>query len=74
VIGREFPEVLANTTSAFGLGDWEWILAFEADEADRIVDCIRRLREAKARLYTKEEVPFITGIRKPIAACLEDIA
>ncbi len=74
LMGREFPEVLANTTSAFGLGDWEWILAFEADDADRIVDCIRRLREAKARLYTKEEVPFVTGIRKPIAACLEDMA
>lgn len=73
VIGREFPEVLANTTSAFGLGDWEWILAFEADDADRIVDCIRRLREAKARLFTKEEVPFVTGLRKPVAACLEDL-
>ena len=22
--GREFPEVVGNTTSAFGLGDWEW--------------------------------------------------
>ena len=33
--GREFPEVLANTTSAFGINDWEWILAFEADELDR---------------------------------------
>jgi chlorite dismutase len=73
VIGREFPEVLANTTSAFGLGDWEWILAFEAEEADRIVDCIRRLREAKARMYTKEEVPFVTGIRKPVLGCLEDL-
>jgi chlorite dismutase len=45
--GREFPEVLANTTSAFGINDWEWILAFEADELDRIVDCIRRLRERR---------------------------
>ncbi|MEX2421318.1 MAG: chlorite dismutase family protein, partial [Actinomycetota bacterium] len=26
-IGREFPQVLANTTSAFGINDWEWILA-----------------------------------------------
>jgi peroxiredoxin len=73
VIGREFPDVLANTTSAFGLGDWEWILAFEADDADRIVDCIRRLREADARRFTKEEVPFVTGLRKPVTACLEDL-
>jgi peroxiredoxin len=74
VMGREFPEILANTTSAFGLGDWEWILAFEADELDSIVDCIRRLRDAKARLYTKEEIPFITGIRKSVAEALADLA
>lgn len=73
VIGREFPEVLANTTSSFGLGDWEWILAFEADRVDSIVDCIRRLREAKARLYTKEEIPFVTGIRKPVADVVADL-
>jgi peroxiredoxin len=72
-IGREFPEVLANTTSAFGINDWEWILAFEADELDRIVDCIRRLREAKARRFTKEEVPFVTGIRKDVRGAFADL-
>ena len=74
LMGREFPDILANTTSAFGLGDWEWILAFEADEADRLVDCIRRLRDAKARLYTKVEIPFVTGIRKEIGEVLHDLA
>ncbi len=73
VIGREFPEVLANTTSAFGLGDWEWILAFETDDLDRLVDCIRRLRDARARLFTKEEVPFVTGIRKSVVDTLNDL-
>ncbi|HYH28203.1 MAG TPA: hydrogen peroxide-dependent heme synthase, partial [Actinomycetota bacterium] len=52
-MGREFPDVLPNTTSGFGLGDWEWILAFEADELHRIVDCIRRLRDSAARRFTK---------------------
>jgi hydrogen peroxide-dependent heme synthase len=73
VIGREFPDVLANTTSAFGINDWEWILAFEADELDRIVDCLRRLREAEARRYTKEEVPFVTGIRKDVGDAVRDL-
>ena len=71
-VGREYPDVLANTTSAFGINDWEWILAFEAAELDRIVDCIRRLREAQARRFTKEEVPFITGIRKDVRAAFAD--
>lgn len=74
VIGREYPDVLANTTSAFGINDWEWILAFEADELDRIVDCIRRLRDAQARRYTKEEIPFVTGIRKDVRAAFADLA
>jgi chlorite dismutase len=73
LMGREFPDVLANTTSAFGIGDWEWILAFEADELDRIVDCIRRLRQADARRYTKEEVPFVTGIRKDVREAVRDL-
>jgi peroxiredoxin len=73
ILGREFPDVLANTTSAFGINDWEWILAFEADELDRIVDCIRRLREAEARRFTKEEVPFVTGIRKDVRDAVRDL-
>jgi peroxiredoxin len=73
-IGREFPDVLANTTSAFGLSDWEWILAFEADDLGRIVDCIRSLREAEARRYTKEEIPFVIGIRKDLPDALRDLA
>jgi peroxiredoxin len=72
-IGREFPDVLANTTSAFGLNDWEWILAFEADELHRLVDCIRRLRQARARRYTKEEVPFVTGIRRDLSDAVRGI-
>jgi peroxiredoxin len=71
--GRRFPDVLANTTSAFGLGDYEWILAFEADGLDRIVELIRHLRATEARRYTKLEVPFFTGIRKSLAAAVADL-
>ncbi len=71
--GREFPDVLANTTSSFGLGDYEWILAFEADGPERIVELIRRLRATEARRYTKLEVPFFTGTRKSVEEVLEDL-
>ena len=65
--GREFEDVRANTVAAFGLGDYEWLLAFEADELHRIVDCLRHLRGSRARLHTKLETPFFTGLRKPLA-------
>jgi chlorite dismutase len=73
-MGREFPDVMANTTSAFGLGDWEWILAFEADDLSRLVDCLRRLRDSKSRLYVKEETPFVTGLRKDLVEAVRDLA
>lgn len=70
--GRRYPDVLANTTSAFGLGDYEWILVFEADGPERIVELIRHLRETEARRYTKLEIPFFTGIRKDAAGLVGD--
>ena len=72
-LGREYPDVEPNTTSAFGLGDYEWILAFEADSLDRLVELIRHLRANESRLYVKEETPFITGIRKDLADALTDL-
>ncbi len=66
-MARDFPDVRANTISAFALGDYEWILAFEADELHRIVDLMRELRAAKARLHVREEVPFYTGPRVEVA-------
>jgi chlorite dismutase len=63
-MAREYPDVRANTVASFALGDYEWMLAFEADEMHRIVDLMRHLRGAKARLHTREEIPFYTGARK----------
>ncbi len=60
---RGYPDVRANTVSSFALGDYEWILAFEADELHRIVDLMRDLRATEARRHVREEIPFFTGPR-----------
>ncbi|MFD1537870.1 hydrogen peroxide-dependent heme synthase [Nonomuraea guangzhouensis] len=65
-MARDYPDVRANTVSCFALNDYEWMLAFEADELHRIVDLMRHLRGAKAREHTRIEVPFYTGVRKPV--------
>ncbi len=67
MMGREYEDVRANTVAAFALGDYEWLLAFEADELHRIVDVMRHLRGARARLHTKLETPFFTGGRKSLS-------
>ncbi|MEV5898064.1 hydrogen peroxide-dependent heme synthase [Nonomuraea fuscirosea] len=65
-MARDYPDVRANTVACFSLNDYEWMLAFEADELHRIVDLMRTLRAAKARRHTRVEIPFYTGARKPV--------
>ena len=62
-MARDYPDVRANTIASFALGDYEWILAFEADELYRFVDLMRELRASRARLHVREEIPFFTGPR-----------
>src|SRR5258705_8641895 len=63
---RGYPDVRANTVASFVLGDYEWILAFEAHELHRIVDLMRDLRASRARRHVREEVPFYTGRRRSV--------
>jgi peroxiredoxin len=74
VMAREYPDVRANTVPCFSLNDYEWILAFEADELHRIVDLMRHLRGAQARLHTRVEIPFYTGRRKPVGELVAGLA
>ncbi|ALE06734.1 chlorite dismutase [Arthrobacter sp. ERGS1:01] len=71
MLGREFPQVQANTVSAFALGDWEWLLGLEADDLTDLVDMMRHLRYSDARLHVREEVPFYTGRRISAAEVAE---
>lgn len=66
-MARDYPDVRANTVSSFALGDYEWLLAFEADELHRIVDLMRHLRGSQARMHVREELPFYTGRRTSVA-------
>ena len=60
---RGYTDVLANTVASFALGDYEWLLAFEASDLLRIVDLMRDLRATDARRHVREETPFFTGPR-----------
>jgi hydrogen peroxide-dependent heme synthase len=70
-MAREYPDVRANTVAAFSLGDYEWILAFEADELHRIVDLMRHLRASTTRRHVRVEVPFYTGTRRDITEIVD---
>jgi chlorite dismutase len=70
-MAREYPDVRANTVSAFALGDYEWMLCFEADELHRIVDLMRHLRGSETRRHVRLEVPFYTGRRRSISELVD---
>ncbi|MHA3682964.1 hydrogen peroxide-dependent heme synthase [Leucobacter sp. HY1908] len=61
--GAEFRGVVANTVSAFALGDYEWLLPMESDDLTELVDLMRTLRATDARRHMREETPFFTGRR-----------
>ena len=69
-MAREYPDVRANTVASFALGDYEWILAFEADDLARIVDLMRHLRGSETRRHVRLEIPFYTGARTSVADLL----
>jgi hydrogen peroxide-dependent heme synthase len=72
-MAREYPDVRANTVASFALSDYEWMLAFEADELHRIVDLMRHLRGSETRRHVRLEVPFYTGRRRPMAELVESL-
>src|SRR4051812_15597696 len=72
-MARDYPDVRANTVSSFALGDYEWLLAFEADDLHRIVDLMRHLRGSETRRHVREEVPFYTGRRRTVRELVADL-
>lgn len=71
MMGREYDQVLSNTVAAFALGDYEWLLALEADELHDTVDLMRHLRASGARMHVREETPFFSGRRIDEAGVVE---
>ena len=72
-LGREYPDLLTNTVSSFGLQDQEFIVAIEGDDPMRLMKMVQELRAAEVREYTKLDTPIYLGERKPIADVLADI-
>jgi chlorite dismutase len=72
-LGREYPDLLTNTVSSFGLQDQEFIVAIEGDDPMRIMKMVQELRAAEVREYTKLDTPIYLGQLKPMADVLADI-
>src|SRR5438067_4209180 len=65
--------VLANTVHSFGLGDQEFVVAFESDDPAAIARMVEDLRAAEVRRYTAVDTPIFLGRRKDLRATLDDM-
>jgi len=72
-LGREYPDILTNTVSSFGIADHEFVVAFEADDVGDMVRMVEHLRPAASRPYTALDTPIFLGIMKPLADVLVDL-
>lgn len=72
-MGREYPDILTNTVSSFGISDWEFVVAFESDDVGEMVRMVEYLRPAASRPYTKLDTPIFLGVLKDASEALLDL-
>lgn len=72
-LGREFPSILTNTVSSFGIADQEFIVALEDDDPALLVQMVQKLRLAEVRKYTQIDTPIFLGRLKDPDAALSDL-
>ncbi|MFW6074658.1 MAG: chlorite dismutase family protein, partial [Chloroflexota bacterium] len=73
IMGREYPEILTNTTSSFGIADHEFVVALETDDIEDMVKMVEYLRGAASRPYTTVDTPIYLGVLKEPDQALRDL-
>ena len=72
-VGRKYPEILLNTTYSFGIGDQDFMLAFETNSLSRFQDLIIDLRETRVSRYIIKDTPMIPCVQKDMADIIKSL-
>ncbi|MBI4436095.1 MAG: chlorite dismutase family protein [Candidatus Omnitrophica bacterium] len=72
-VAHEYPTVRLNTTYSFGLGDQEFMLAFEADDPSDFENLVQRLRETEGSRYVVRDTPLMIGTSQTIETLLKGL-
>jgi len=65
-VSQKYPGVILNTTYSFGIGDQDFMLAFETDVLQDFQNLIMDLRESKVSVYIQQDTPMIVCVKKDI--------
>lgn len=63
-VGRKYPDIRLNTTYSFGIGDQDFMLAFETQDLSKFQDLIIDLRETRVSKYIIKDLPMIPCVLK----------
>ena len=72
-IGRRYPEIRLNTTYSFGIGDQDFILAFETDDLSMFQNLIMDLRETEVSRYIIKDTPMIPCVLKSMDEIIKSL-
>jgi chlorite dismutase len=72
-IGRKFPQVKLNTSYSYGIGDQDFMLAFETDNLVDFQDLIINLRETQVSKYVVKDTPMIVCVYKKIFEIIKSL-
>jgi len=72
-IGRKFPQVRLNTTYSFGIGDQDFMLAFETADLMAFQELIMQLRETQVSRYIVRDTPMIVCVYKGVEDIIKSL-
>jgi len=72
-IGRKYPEIRLNTTYSFGVGDQDFMLAFETDDLSMFQNLIMDLRETEVSRYIIKDTPMIPCVLRDMNEIIKSL-
>jgi chlorite dismutase len=72
-VSEKYPQVTLNTTYSFGIGDQDFMLAFECDDLRDFQNLIMDLRQTPVSAYVAIDAPMITCVKKDIVPIITSL-
>ena len=66
-----FPKVKLNIVYSFGMDDHDFLLAYESDSPEDVLDAVQAMRETESNRYNQRDTPMFTCVRTTPQEMLE---
>lgn len=66
-----FPSVKMNVIYSFGMDDQDFLVAYESDTPEDVLDAVQAIRETESNRYNQRETPVFTCVQTSVHEMLE---